>query len=62
MTRDYTVSEVAKRLRISVSTLNRRINDGLIPAKIYGPKTRRITRETLVRLMQYGLNGCAVTH
>jgi hypothetical protein len=57
MTSNYRVSQVASRLGISVATLNRRINEGLVPAKVYGPKTRRITRETFIRLQQYGLNA-----
>jgi len=53
----YTIAQVARQCGVSYNTIARRIKDGIIPAKRFGPKSTRIDRETLLRLKQHGLNG-----
>lgn len=53
----YSTATVAKRLGVSYATIHRRVKEGLIPAVRLGPKTTRISRETLQRLEAKGLAG-----
>lgn len=57
MSHGYSIAQVAKQLGVSSATIRRRVNEGLIPAKVYGPKSTRIERETLVTLKAQGING-----
>lgn len=53
----YSIAQVAQQCGVSYRTIKRRVDEGLIPARRYGPKTTRIDRTTLIRLKQYGLGG-----
>jgi excisionase family DNA binding protein len=59
MVSGYSIAQVAKECGVSYRTIKRRVDEGLIPAKRYGPKTTRIDRPTLIRLKQEGLSGLA---
>jgi excisionase family DNA binding protein len=59
MRSSYSIAQVARECGVSYRTIKRRVDEGLIPAKRYGPKTTRIDRTTLIRLKQEGLNGLA---
>ena len=53
----YSIAQVAKQVGVSYQTIRRRIEDGIIPAKKFGPKTTRIDRATVIKLKTHGLNG-----
>jgi len=53
----YSIAQVAKQVGVSYRTIKRRVEDGIIPAKKFGPKTTRIDRATLNQLKAHGLNG-----
>lgn len=53
----YSIAQVAKQVGVSYQTIRRRVEDGIIPAKKFGPKTTRIDRATLNQLKAHGLNG-----
>lgn len=53
----YSTAMVAKQLGVSYATIHRRVKEGLIPAVRLGPKTTRISRETLIALKTHGLAG-----
>ena len=53
----YSIAQVAKQVGVSYQTIRRRVKDGIIPAKSYGPSTTRIDRDTLLRLKAHGING-----
>jgi len=53
----YSIAQVAKQVGVSYQTIRRRVKDGIIPAKTYGPKSTRIDRKTLIELKAHGLNG-----
>jgi excisionase family DNA binding protein len=55
----YSIAQVAKECGVSYRTIKRRVDEGVIPAKRYGPKTTRIDRTTLIQLKQQGLSGLA---
>jgi len=57
MATGYSIAQVAKECGVSYRTIKRRVDEGLIPAKRYGPKTTRIDRTTLIRLKQQGISG-----
>jgi len=59
MENGYSIAQVARECGVSYRTIKRRVDEGVIPAKRYGPKTTRIDRTTLIRLKQQGLNGLA---
>jgi excisionase family DNA binding protein len=61
MQKSYTILETAKQCNVSYRTIKRRVDANLIPALRYGPKTTRITRETVLKLKAYGLNGLPVS-
>lgn len=53
----YSISEVAEKLGVSSRTIRRRVNEGIIPAKSFGPRSTRIDRETLIKLKTHGIKG-----
>lgn len=53
----YSIAQVAKQVGVSSRTIRRRVDEGIIPAKSYGPKSTRIDRETLLKLKAHGING-----
>jgi len=57
MSNGYSTAAAAKVLGISYATLHRRVKEGLVPAIQLGPKTTRISRETLSKLKAHGLSG-----
>jgi excisionase family DNA binding protein len=57
MKHGYSIAQVAKQLGVSSATIRRRVNEGIIPAKVFGPKSTRIDRETLIALKNHGING-----
>lgn len=52
----YSIAQVAKLCGVSYRTIKRRVDEGEIPARRYGPKTTRIDRNTLLRLKAKGLS------
>lgn len=57
MSTGYTTAAAAKILGVSYATLHRRVKEGLVPVTKLGPKTTRISRDTLSRLKSHGLAG-----
>lgn len=57
MKNGYTIAQVGKILGLSARTIKRRVTDGIIPAKCYGPKSYRIEGRTVVQLKKFGING-----
>ena len=53
----YSIAQVAKQLGVSSRTIRRRVREGIIPAKSYGPSSTRIDRDTLIKLKAHGING-----
>jgi excisionase family DNA binding protein len=53
----YSIAQVAKQVGVSSQTIRRRVREGIIPAKRYGPSTTRIDRATLIQLKTHGING-----
>lgn len=59
MRNGYTIAQVAKVLGLSARTIKRRVTEGIIPAKCYGPKIYRIESKVVVQLKRFGINGMA---
>jgi predicted site-specific integrase-resolvase len=57
MRNGYTIAKVGKLLGVSARTIKRRVSEGIIPAKCYGPKIYRIESSTVVKLKRYGINA-----
>ncbi len=53
----YSIAQVANALGVSSQTIRRRVKEGIIPAKSYGPGCTRISRDTLKTLKEHGLQG-----
>lgn len=53
----YSIAQVAARVGVSYRTIKRRVDEGIIPATRYGPKTTRISGKTLRDLVAHGING-----
>ena len=59
MKHGLSIAQVAKQIGVSYRTLKRRVDEGIIPAKSYGPKTTRIDRAIVNQLKAHGINGLA---
>lgn len=57
MRHGYSIAQVAKQIGVSYRTVKRRVDEGIIPAKRYGPKTTRIEAATLRLLKLHGIGG-----
>jgi excisionase family DNA binding protein len=57
MSTGYSIAQVAKQVGVSTQTIRRRVREGIIPAKCFGPKSTRIDRDTLLKLKAHGING-----
>ena len=53
----YSIAQVAKQVGVSSQTIRRRVREGIIPAKCFGPKSTRIDRATLLKLKAHDVNG-----
>ena len=53
----YSIAQVAKQVGVSSQTIRRRVREGIIPAKCFGPKSTRIDRETLHPLIRHPATG-----
>jgi excisionase family DNA binding protein len=57
MARMVKVSQLARELGVHPRTVKRRIQEGFIEARQFGPRTWRITAAEARRVKMYGLNG-----
>lgn len=53
----WSVAEMAAGIGVSHDTITRRIKDGTIPVKVFGPKIVRIPNEVARALIEHGFHG-----